>query len=301
MAADGRRLAGGRGAADPDPLSAAAGAAAGADLFGYIARVARVGTIEALDADYTRTAVLKGLPWRAVLRRHVLRNALLPTITVIASLIGYLTGGLVVVETLFHYPGIGGLIYSAARAKDFPMLEAGVLTVGAIYALAASAGGHLAIARSIRACARRGLNEVRRWRRLAAALAARCLTGVADPGLLDRVRAVRPAHVDRSTRIADDLLNALAPPSAHALVRHRPARPRRVLAGHRRRARHPDRGAAGDAARHGARRRCSGSSSAISAASSTTSSSRVIEALLALPLVIVALMALAAVGTSNGP
>ncbi len=105
-------------------------------FFGYIARVARVGTIEALDADYTRTAILKGLPMRAVMRRHVLPNALLPTITVVASLVGYLAGGLVVIETLFHYRGIGALIYSAARAKDFPMLEAGVLTVGAVYALA---------------------------------------------------------------------------------------------------------------------------------------------------------------------
>ena len=51
-------------------------------LFGYIARMARAGMIEALDADYTRTAVLKGLPWRTVIWRHVLRNALLPTITV---------------------------------------------------------------------------------------------------------------------------------------------------------------------------------------------------------------------------
>jgi peptide/nickel transport system permease protein len=105
-------------------------------FFGYIARVARVGTIEALNADYTRTAILKGLPWPTVLRRHVLRNALLPTITVTASLIGYLVGGLVVVETLFHYRGIGGLIYAAAKTKDFPMLEAGVLTVGAVYAIA---------------------------------------------------------------------------------------------------------------------------------------------------------------------
>lgn len=105
-------------------------------FFGYLARVARAGTVEALDADYTRTAVLKGLPWRIVLRRHVLRNSLLPTITVIASLIGYLAGGLVVIETLFHYRGIGSLIYMAAKSKDFPMLEASVLSVGAIYAVA---------------------------------------------------------------------------------------------------------------------------------------------------------------------
>jgi peptide/nickel transport system permease protein len=108
-------------------------------FFGYVARVARVGMIEALDADYTRTAILKGLPWRTVLWRHVLRNALMPTIAVLGSLVGYLFGGLVVVETLFHYRGIGSLIYMAAKAKDFPMLEAGVLVVGAIYAAASLA------------------------------------------------------------------------------------------------------------------------------------------------------------------
>ena len=106
-------------------------------LFGYIARMARAGTVTALDADYTRTAVLKGLPYRTVIWRHVLRNALLPTIAVVATQAGYLIGGLVVVETLFHYQGIGGLIYAAAKSHDFPMLDAGVLTVGVIYVLAA--------------------------------------------------------------------------------------------------------------------------------------------------------------------
>jgi peptide/nickel transport system permease protein len=71
-----------------------------------------------------------------VIRRHVLRNSLLPTITVIATQTGYLIGGLVVVETLFNYQGIGNLIYKAAQAKDFPMLEAGVLLIGVVYALA---------------------------------------------------------------------------------------------------------------------------------------------------------------------
>ena len=105
-------------------------------LFGYIARMARSGMIEALDADYTRTAVLKGLPWPTVIWRHVLRNALLPTITVIATQTGYLIGGLVVVETLFRYQGIGSLIFTAARGKDFPMLEAGILIIGIVYAIA---------------------------------------------------------------------------------------------------------------------------------------------------------------------
>jgi len=102
-------------------------------LFGYIARMARAGTIEALDSDYVRTAVLKGLPSSVVIRRHVLRNSLLPTITVIATQTGYLIGGLVIVETLFNYPGLGRLIYTAAVNKDFTTLEAGVLVIGIVY------------------------------------------------------------------------------------------------------------------------------------------------------------------------
>ena len=105
-------------------------------LFGYIARMARAGMIEALESDYVRTAVLKGLPWRTVIWRHVLRNALMPTITVVATQTGYMIGGLVVVETLFRYQGIGSLIYTAARGKDFPVLEAGILTIGIVFALA---------------------------------------------------------------------------------------------------------------------------------------------------------------------
>jgi peptide/nickel transport system permease protein len=99
-------------------------------LFGYIARMARAGTIEALDADYTRTAAIKGLP-----QRHVLRNSLLPTIAVIATQVGYLMGGLVVIELIFNYQGIGQMIYRAATQKDFPALEAAVLVVGVVFLL----------------------------------------------------------------------------------------------------------------------------------------------------------------------
>lgn len=102
-------------------------------LFGYIARITRAGVIEALDADYTRTAILKGLPRSTVIRRDVLRNALLPTIAVIASQIGYLIGGLVVVEVLFGYQGVGKLLFDAARNADFPLLAGGVLVVGAAF------------------------------------------------------------------------------------------------------------------------------------------------------------------------
>ena len=105
-------------------------------LFGYISRITRAGTIESLDADYTRTAMLKGLPRRTVVRRHVLRNSLLPTIAVIATQTGYLIGGLVVIETLFNYPGMGRLIFTAANDKDFPLLAASVLIVGIVFLVA---------------------------------------------------------------------------------------------------------------------------------------------------------------------
>jgi peptide/nickel transport system permease protein len=102
-------------------------------LFGYISRMARAGTVEALDSDYTRTAVLKGLPRRTVVWRHVLRNAMLPTISVVSVQVGYLVGGLVVIETLFNYPGIGKLVLDSAKGHDLPVLEATVLTVAVIY------------------------------------------------------------------------------------------------------------------------------------------------------------------------
>ena len=66
----------------------------------------------------------------------MLRNALLPTISVVATQTVYLIGGLVVIEILFRYQGIGGLIYTAANKKDFPMLQAGVMTVGALFMIA---------------------------------------------------------------------------------------------------------------------------------------------------------------------
>jgi peptide/nickel transport system permease protein len=102
-------------------------------LFGYIARITRAGVVEALDADYTRTAYLKGLPHKTVIRRHVLRNALMPTIAVIATQVGYLVGGLVAIEYLFNYQGIGYTVLQAAHQKDFPVLTAGVLIVGVVY------------------------------------------------------------------------------------------------------------------------------------------------------------------------
>ena len=104
-------------------------------LFGYIARMARAGTVDALRSDYTRTATLKGLPRRTVVRKHVLRNSLLPTISVVSVQIGYLVGGLVVVETLFAYPGIGSLAYDSVQANDITVIEAIVLFTAVLYML----------------------------------------------------------------------------------------------------------------------------------------------------------------------
>jgi peptide/nickel transport system permease protein len=114
-------------------------------LFGYIARMARAGTMEALDADFTRTATLKGLYRRNVIFRHVLRNGLLPTIAVISTQVGYLFGGIVAIEKLFGYPGIGFLTLTSAQIKNFPMLMACVLVLGVVY-FVATLGGDLLIA-----------------------------------------------------------------------------------------------------------------------------------------------------------
>jgi peptide/nickel transport system permease protein len=104
--------------------------------FGYIARMSRAGTIETLNSDYTRTAEMKGLSTSQVMRRHVLRNALVPTVAVIAVQIGYLFGGIIGVEKIFNYNGMGQLMLFAAQRKDLPMLTAGVIAVGVVYMVA---------------------------------------------------------------------------------------------------------------------------------------------------------------------
>ncbi len=101
--------------------------------FGYIARVTRAGSIEAFESDYARTAFMKGLPLRKVVSRHILRNSLQPTVAVTGTQMGFLFGGLIALEFLFNYPGLGGLIFRAAKAPDFPLLQAGVLTVAIIF------------------------------------------------------------------------------------------------------------------------------------------------------------------------
>jgi len=104
--------------------------------FGYIARMTRAGTIEVLQSDYIRTATMKGLATGQVVRRHVLRNALIPTVAVIGVQIGYLFGGIIGVEKIFNYNGMGQLMLFAAQRKDIPVLQAGAIVVGVVYMVA---------------------------------------------------------------------------------------------------------------------------------------------------------------------
>lgn len=105
-------------------------------ILAYIARLTRAGVIEELKQPYVRTAELKGLPRRTVILRHVLRNALLPTITVIAISFGWLISGLVVVENVFNYPGLGRLLLFAIDRRDLPLMQAIVMVTVVAYALA---------------------------------------------------------------------------------------------------------------------------------------------------------------------
>ena len=90
--------------------------------------------IEVLETNYIRTARLKGLTEWQVVVRHALRNALLPTITVIGMNLGWLLGGLVIVESVFSYPGVGQLMVDAVSYRDVPMIQATVLVIAFAYA-----------------------------------------------------------------------------------------------------------------------------------------------------------------------
>jgi peptide/nickel transport system permease protein len=105
-------------------------------LVAHIARLTRSSMIETLQSQYVTAARAKGLPENLVIRRHALRNALVPTITVLAIDVGLLMGGIVVVETVFSYPGLGRMLIFAIEQKDIPVVQAGILTITAVYALA---------------------------------------------------------------------------------------------------------------------------------------------------------------------
>jgi peptide/nickel transport system permease protein len=102
----------------------------------YVLRMTRASTIEVLKTGYVRTARLKGLPVLTVVFRHVLRNSLLPTITVVAAGVGWLIGGLIVTESVFGYPGLGRLVLFAVQRRDIPLIQTTTMLIVVIYALA---------------------------------------------------------------------------------------------------------------------------------------------------------------------
>jgi peptide/nickel transport system permease protein len=105
-------------------------------LIAHVSRLTRSSMIDTLRSQYVRNARAKGLPEGHVIRRHALRNALLPTITVLAIDVGWLMGNIVVVEAVFSYPGIGRLLLFAIERHDLPLIQAGILLIAAVYCFA---------------------------------------------------------------------------------------------------------------------------------------------------------------------
>jgi peptide/nickel transport system permease protein len=107
----------------------------GTGLAAVLARMVRSSVLEVLGEDFVRTARAKGLSERAVMRRHALRNAWLPVLTLLGLQLGALLGGAVITETVFAWPGIGSLLIEAIQARDFPVVQGAVLLIAALYVL----------------------------------------------------------------------------------------------------------------------------------------------------------------------
>jgi peptide/nickel transport system permease protein len=99
----------------------------------YVSRIVRATLLEVLDSDYVELARLKGIPERVVMRKHALLNAIVPGIQVIALQLAWLAGGVVLVETLFSYPGVGRQLVDSVRNHDVPMVQALSMIIAAVY------------------------------------------------------------------------------------------------------------------------------------------------------------------------
>jgi peptide/nickel transport system permease protein len=104
-------------------------------LVAHVSRLTRSSMLETMQSQYITAARAKGISERRVVWHHALRNALLPTITILAVNVGFLMGGIVVVETVFSYPGLGRLLIFSIEQKDIPFIQAGILVVTAVYAV----------------------------------------------------------------------------------------------------------------------------------------------------------------------
>ncbi len=100
-----------------------------------IARMMRASLLEVLSQEYIRTAEAKGLPQRAVVLRHAMRNALLPVMTVTGLQVGRLLAGAILTETIFSWPGIGLWIYEAIQARDYPIVQGATLFIATIFVM----------------------------------------------------------------------------------------------------------------------------------------------------------------------
>lgn len=109
-------------------------------LTAYVARITRAAVLEVLAADYVRTVRLKGLPEWDVVLRHVLPNALVPSITVLCMNLGWMFGGIVVVEEIFVFPGIGRLMLFAVSERDWPLIQACAVVIASFYVFGNLAG-----------------------------------------------------------------------------------------------------------------------------------------------------------------
>ena len=99
----------------------------------YVSRIVRATLLEVLDSDYVELARLKGIPEPVVMRKHALLNAIVPAIQVIALQLAWLTGGVVLVEFLFNYPGIGAQLVDSVRNHDVPMVQALSMIIATVY------------------------------------------------------------------------------------------------------------------------------------------------------------------------
>ncbi len=100
-----------------------------------IARMTRSSMLEVIRQDYVRTARGKGLKESLVIRRHALKNALIPVVTIVGMQVGYLLGGDILVETVFSYPGIGLAMINGILARDFPLVQGAILLVASSYVI----------------------------------------------------------------------------------------------------------------------------------------------------------------------
>ncbi len=99
----------------------------------YISRIMRASMVEVLESDYVTMARLKGLPNRTVIWRHAVPNAIVPAIQVSALQLAYMAGGVVVVEYVFSYPGVGAALVDAVGNRDVPVVQALTLIIAAVY------------------------------------------------------------------------------------------------------------------------------------------------------------------------